>query len=149
MNSNYQKTREFIQYFIFHYWNQSTSVLLFKKISLSFKKKIEIEKILNKRNQKYLIKWKNYFEKNNTWKLYKNLKNCQKLTKFFQKIRKKKTRKNIRIKNVIQKKAIKTISVWFKIFKNFKRFNFFTSLKFLSNIFCSQFLKIFFIDENV
>ena len=39
----------------------------------------EIEKILKKKGQKYLVKWKKYFISKNTWEPLKNLKNCAKL----------------------------------------------------------------------
>ena len=36
----------------------------------------EVENILNKKDQKYLVKWKKYFISKNTWKSIKHLKNC-------------------------------------------------------------------------
>ena len=37
----------------------------------------EVENILNKKNQKYFVKWKKYFISKNTWKSIKHFKNCQ------------------------------------------------------------------------
>ena len=46
----------------------------------------EIEKILNNQNQKYFIKWKNYFIENSTWKHFNNFTNCsRKLRDYHQK----------------------------------------------------------------
>ena len=44
----------------------------------------EIEQILQKQDQQYLIKWKKYFTSKNTWESLKNLENCQKLLQEFQ-----------------------------------------------------------------
>ena len=43
----------------------------------------EIETILTQNDQRYLIKWKNYFISKNTWKFIKHFKNCQKMLKNF------------------------------------------------------------------
>ena len=59
----------------------------------SKKKEFEIKNILNKKNQKYFVKWKKYFTSKNTWKSIKHLKNCQKLKKFHQKNQKKNQQK--------------------------------------------------------
>ena len=37
----------------------------------------EVENILNKKDQKYFVKWKEYFISKNTWESIKHLKNCQ------------------------------------------------------------------------
>ena len=39
----------------------------------------EVEQILQKRGQQYLVKWKKYSTSKNTWKSLRNLKNCTKL----------------------------------------------------------------------
>ena len=43
----------------------------------------EIKTILTQNDQRYLIKWKNYFISKNTWKFIKHFKNCQKMLKNF------------------------------------------------------------------
>ena len=43
-----------------------------------------VEKILEQRGQKYLIKWKDYDYTENTWEPFKNLANCQQLLQEFQ-----------------------------------------------------------------
>ena len=42
-----------------------------------------LKEILNRKDQQYFIKWKDYSHLNNTWKLFKNLTGCQKLLKEF------------------------------------------------------------------
>ena len=42
-----------------------------------------VKGILNRKGQQYLIKWKDYFHSDNTWKSFKNLTSCQKLLKEF------------------------------------------------------------------
>ena len=42
-----------------------------------------VEKILEKKGQKYLIKWKKYSHSDNTWESLKNLTNCKKLLQQF------------------------------------------------------------------
>ena len=49
-----------------------------------YENEYEVEKILQQRSQKYLIKWKEYEKKENTWKSLKNLKECQKKLMKFQ-----------------------------------------------------------------
>jgi Uma2 family endonuclease len=48
----------------------------------------EVEKILEQRGQRYLVKWKGYPHSENTWEpknnLKNNLRNCQKLPQQFQ-----------------------------------------------------------------
>ena len=46
-------------------------------------KKYTVKRILKKKDQSYLIKWKNYSYIDNTWESFKNLTNCQKLLKKF------------------------------------------------------------------
>ena len=43
----------------------------------------EVEQVLRKRDQQYLIKWKGYFTLENTWESLKNLENCEKLLREF------------------------------------------------------------------
>jgi transposase InsO family protein len=43
----------------------------------------EVEKILDQRGQKYLIKWKNCDDTENTWEPLRNLRNCQDLLQQF------------------------------------------------------------------
>ena len=43
----------------------------------------EVEEILKKQGQRYLVNWKGYPEEDNTWEPKKNLKNCQKLLQQF------------------------------------------------------------------
>ena len=43
------------------------------------KEEFEVKKVLKKKGQKYLVKWKEYFTSKNTWELLKNLKNYTKL----------------------------------------------------------------------
>ena len=44
----------------------------------------KVEKILEQRGQKYLVKWKGYEDSENTWELLKNLANCQELLQRYQ-----------------------------------------------------------------
>lgn len=44
----------------------------------------EVEKILDQKDQKYLIKWKGYDDTENTWEPRQNLKNCHQLLRHFQ-----------------------------------------------------------------
>ena len=45
----------------------------------------EVEKILKRRNQQYLVKWKKYLTTKNTWESLKNLENCRQRLRKFQK----------------------------------------------------------------
>ena len=56
LNTSIQKT--------FHYQSQKNQ-------------EYEVERILQKQNQQYLIKWKGYSTSKNTWEPLKNLENCQ------------------------------------------------------------------------
>ena len=47
--------------------------------------KYEIERILRQKNQQYFVKWKKYFITKNRWESKKNLMNCSKKLKKFQK----------------------------------------------------------------
>jgi len=51
-------------------------------------KKFEVEKILNKRvvqgKEKFLVRWKGYMAKGNTWESRKNLENMKELVKEFE-----------------------------------------------------------------
>ncbi|CAA77892.1 env homologue [Cladosporium fulvum T-1 virus] len=47
----------------------------------------EVEKILDKKGQRYLVKWKGYDESENTWEPRINLANCYQLLRQFQKWR--------------------------------------------------------------
>ena len=42
-----------------------------------------VEKILTRKNQQYLIKWKEYSHSNNMWESFKNLTSCKKLFRQF------------------------------------------------------------------
>ena len=42
-----------------------------------------VKRILEKKNQQYLIKWEKYLYSNNTWESFKNLMNCQQHLKNF------------------------------------------------------------------
>ena len=48
----------------------------------------EVEKILDQQGQKYLIKWKDCDNSENTWEPLRHLTNCQELIQQFQKERK-------------------------------------------------------------
>ena len=43
-----------------------------------YKNKYKVKKILQQKDQKYLVKWKGYTDRENTWEPLKNLANCQK-----------------------------------------------------------------------
>ena len=43
----------------------------------------EAEQILKRKSQRYLVKWKNYPDSENTWELLRNLVNCQLLLQQF------------------------------------------------------------------
>ena len=45
----------------------------------------EVERILRRQSQQYLMKWKGYFTKENTWESLKNLGNCRRKLQEFQK----------------------------------------------------------------
>ena len=49
----------------------------------SLEKEYTMEEILNKKGQKYFIKWKNYLHTDNTWESFRNLKECKKLLREF------------------------------------------------------------------
>jgi hypothetical protein len=44
----------------------------------------EVERILEKQGQRYLVKWKGYPQSENTWEPKENLRNCQNLLRQFQ-----------------------------------------------------------------
>jgi transposase InsO family protein len=56
----------------------------------------EVERILEQRGQRYLVKWKGYPHSENTWEPKNNLRNCRKLLQQFQQIRHSRNRKTSR-----------------------------------------------------
>ena len=56
----------------------------------------EVERILEQRGQRYLVKWKGYPHSENTWEPKNNLRNCQKLLQQFQQNRHSRNRKTSR-----------------------------------------------------
>ena len=43
----------------------------------------KVKQILKRKGQRYLVKWKNYPDSENTWELLRNLVNCQLLLQQF------------------------------------------------------------------
>ena len=71
-------------FFVFHVFIlKSTYSKILIQITFRYQSqkddKFEMKKILKKKSQKYLVKWKKYFTSKNTWESLKNLKNCAKL----------------------------------------------------------------------
>ena len=61
------------------------------------KEEYTVKKILERKDQSYLIKWKNYSHTDNTWESLKNLTDCQRLLKKFHR-NQKIVRKNQRVR---------------------------------------------------
>ena len=77
------------KYFVFHVFvlkltHSNTSIQTIFRYQLKEKQEHEVEQILQRQNQHYFIKWKEYLTSKNTWESLKNLENCQKLLQRFQ-----------------------------------------------------------------
>ena len=63
--------------------------ILSSPVGINRKKEYEVEKILNKRDirdkQQYLVRWKGYIVKKDTWEELKNLENIRELVEEFKK----------------------------------------------------------------
>ena len=90
----------------------------------------EVEQILQKQSQQYLIKWKRYFTSKNTWESLKNLESCQRLLQEFQqredwtKLSKREKKTQKKKKNIINK-----VEGWFV--NDFRCFDFQNVLRFV------------------
>ena len=75
-------------FFVFHIFmlkstHLNTSIQITFRYQSQKNQEYEIERILQRKCQKYLMKWKEYFTTKNTWESLKNLENCQKLLREF------------------------------------------------------------------
>ena len=69
--------------FILESAHSNTSIQITFRYQSQEDQKYKIERILQRRGQQYLVKWKGYLTTKNTWESIKNLENCQRKLREF------------------------------------------------------------------
>ena len=70
--------------FLLEFAHSNTSMQIVFRYKTQKSQKYEVERILRRKGQQYLVKWKGYPTSKNTWESRENLTNCSKKLKKFQ-----------------------------------------------------------------